>query len=108
MRNVDIKILSEDLVPRDIEANIVSEHYFTAEDGVIGVSFKNKSTEACPSVLRLVTFCVLVLRNGFTVTGESVREVDDDLSRKIAREQAEQRLWILMEYAFHTTSKGEA
>ena len=40
------------VTPADIEANIVSEHYFTADDGVTGVSFKNKSAEVCPSSLK--------------------------------------------------------
>jgi hypothetical protein len=52
--------------------------------------------------LRLLTFCVLVLRNGFTVTGESAcvsaENFDDAIGRKIARENAIAKVWPLMGY----------
>lgn len=52
--------------------------------------------------LRLLTFCVLVLRNGFTVTGESAcaspENFDAELGRKIARRNAEAKIWPLMGY----------
>ena len=87
------------VTPTDIEANIASEHYFTADDGCNGAN-------ACvmhPSPLQLLTFCVLVLRNGFTVTGESAcaspENFDADVGRKIARQNAVQKVWPLMGYA---------
>ena len=53
--------------------------------------------------LSLLTFCVLVLRNGFTVTGESAcaspENFDADLGRKIARQKAVGKVWSLMGYA---------
>ena len=53
--------------------------------------------------LSLLTFCVLVLRNGFTVTGESAcaspENFDAELGRKIARQNAVQKIWPLMGYA---------
>lgn len=53
--------------------------------------------------LGLLTFCVLVLRNGFTVTGESAcaspENFDAELGRKIARQNAVQKIWPLMGYA---------
>ena len=52
--------------------------------------------------LKLLTFCVLVLRNGFTVTGESAcaspENFDAEIGRKIARENAVQKIWPLMGY----------
>jgi hypothetical protein len=55
-----------------------------------------------PSPLALLTFCVLVLRNGFTVTGESAcaspENFDAEIGRKIARQNAVQKLWPLMGY----------
>ena len=52
--------------------------------------------------LRLLTFCVLILKNGFTVTGESAcaspENFDAELGRKIARGNAISRLWPLMGY----------
>ena len=53
--------------------------------------------------LELLTFCVLVLKNGFTVTGESAcaspENFDAELGRKIARQNAVQKIWPLMGYA---------
>ena len=95
------------VTPADIEANIVSEYYFTAENGVRGMAFAEsrdgyRDVEV-PLELNLLTFCVLVLRNGFTVTGESAcaspENFDADLGRKIARQNAVQKIWPLMGYA---------
>ncbi len=52
--------------------------------------------------LRLLTFCVLTLRNGFTVTGESAcaspENFDAEIGRKIARQNAVAKVWPLMGY----------
>ncbi|WP_395652535.1 Gp49 family protein [Brevundimonas sp.] len=98
------------VTPVDIENNIASERYFTAADGVLG-AYKNggdKHPAGCsPSqseqtALGLLTFCVLVLNNGFTVTGESAcaspENFDADLGRKIARAAAVNKIWPLMGY----------
>ena len=106
------------VTPQDIEANIASEHYFTALDGVT-----ESAADAEPCVdgyedvtrsfiksdsnlievsksLSLLTFCVIVLRNGFTVTGESAcaspENFDAELGRKIARANAVNKIWPLM------------
>ena len=84
------------ITPADIEANIVSEHYFTASEGVHG-----RGVQVIP--LGLLTFCVLVLRNGFIVTGESAcaspENFDAEIGRQIARENAVNKVWPLMGYA---------
>ena len=94
----------------DIEANIASEHYFSADEGVFG-SAKNPFTEDVlptgfrlgDSPLALLTFCVIVLKNGFTVTGESAcaspENFDAEIGCKIARQNAVQKIWPLMGYA---------
>lgn len=50
----------------------------------------------------LLTFCVLVLRNGFTVTGESAcaspENFDAEVGKKIARQNAVSKIWPLMGY----------
>lgn len=91
------------VTPADIEANIASEHYFTAEQGVLGEEFqKGGPSSHTPEALALLTFCVLVLRNGFTVTGESAcaspENFDPAIGRKIARANAVQKIWPLMGY----------
>jgi hypothetical protein len=92
------------VTPADIEANIASEHYFTAWEGVHGHS-GTESASLYPSfgtALSLLTFCVLVLRNGFTVTGESAcaspENFDAEIGRNIARQNAVQKIWPLMGY----------
>lgn len=87
------------VTPVDIEAAIVSEHYFTAREGCEGASGGGGTY---PAELGLLTFCVLVLRNGFTVTGESAPASPDnfdvDIGRKVARENARDKIWALEGY----------
>ena len=83
------------ITPDDIEANIIGEYFFTAAD----------ATKESPQfdALSLLTFCVLVLKNGFTVTGESAcaspENFDAELGKKIARQNAVNKVWPLMGYA---------
>ena len=123
MDNIEQEIQAKGLTaprvtPADIEANIASEHYFTAGEGVIGAFVAGEfgahggdtvavrrdiaSPEALKPSLNLLTFCVLVLRNGFTVTGESAcaspENFDAEVGRKIARQNAVQKIWPLMGY----------
>lgn len=90
------------VTPADIQANITSEFYFTASDGVFGASQHRPNSVRAGTALGLLTFCVLVLRNGFTVTGESAcaspENFDAELGRKIARENAINKVWPLMGY----------
>ena len=94
------------VTPDDIENNIASEHYFTAAEGVSGEDWdKYLNSPACLdplSPLNLLTFCVLVLKNGFTVTGESAcaspENFDAELGRKIARRNAANKIGSLMGY----------
>lgn len=90
------------ITPADIEANIASEHYFTAGAGVAGASARLDY----PEPLDLLTFCVLVLRNGFTVTGESAcaspENFDAEIGRNVARANAVQKIWPLMGYELRT------
>jgi len=89
------------VTPADIEAEIVSEYYFTAEEGAQGALAKTRPDLGMehPSLARL-TFCVLVLKNGFTVTGESAcaspENFDAEIGRKIARQNAVDKIWPLL------------
>ena len=96
------------VTPADIEAAIESWWFFTAADGCAGAAASGTPyTEQPPvtatSPLRLLTFCVLELKNGFTVTGESAcaspENFDADLGKKIARANAVNKVWPLMGYA---------
>lgn len=89
------------ITPDDIEANIESEWYINAGEGVVPDDFQPPVPTSHP--LRLLTFCVLVLKNGFTVTGESAcvspENFDAEIGKKIARQNAVAKVWPLMGYA---------
>jgi hypothetical protein len=91
------------ITPADIEANIAGEHYFTAASAT-GIGAKP------PGPLDLLTFCVLVLKNGFTVTGESAcaspENFDADIGRKIARANAVNKIWPLLGFQLRTNLQG--
>lgn len=108
------------ITPTDIEANIASEHYFTAAQGDAKAledgAFKNgvldaEASRSVPAPLGLLTFCVLVLNNGYTVTGESAcaspENFDAELGRKIARANAVQKCWPLMGYELRSKLANE-
>lgn len=88
------------VTPQSLQDNIYSESYFTAADGIVGAADSSHVLNLGP--LELLTFCVLVLKNGFTVTGESAcvspENFDAEIGRKIARQNAEQKIWPLMGY----------
>lgn len=100
------------ITPDDIKANIVSEHYFTAKDGVAHNMDHYPLKGELPESLSLLTFYVLVLRNGFTVTGESAcaspENFDAEIGRKIARENAIDKLYPLMGYELRSRLHREA
>lgn len=103
------------ITPADIEANIASEHYFTAAEGAeMALGLQNRVVEIglIPDALDLLTFCVLVLKNGFTVTGESAcaspENFDAEVGRKVARANAVAKVWPLMGYALKSRLAGEA
>lgn len=59
-----------------------------------------------------LTICCLTLANGFTVTGESAcaspENFDAELGRKIARDNAKQKIWALEGYALRERLSGES
>ncbi|HZF28720.1 MAG TPA: Gp49 family protein [Gammaproteobacteria bacterium] len=71
------------LTPQQIDATIAAEQYHVFEGTTL-------------------TVCVLTLRNGFTVTGESAAvspaNFDEELGRKIARGHARDKIWQLEGY----------
>ena len=62
--------------------------------------------------LDTLTIYVLVLRNGFTVTGESacasLENFDAEIGKKIARADAIRKVWPLMGYALRSELVGKA
>ena len=94
------------ITPDHINSKIKSEHYFTAAQGYEKSCADNFSDDpyplATPDSLHLLTFCVLVLENGFTVTGESAcaspENFNEEIGRKIAYENAIDKVWLLEGY----------
>lgn len=95
------------VTPADVEAEIIGEFYFTAGEGIGGaLAAMSSNSEASVLVdhdlrpLDLLTFCVLSLHNGFTVTGESAcaspENFDAGIGRKIARQNAFAKIWPLL------------
>lgn len=120
------------VTPAMLEAEIASEHYFTAADGArLGWLTRDHSDPAqrdaveriasrirtsshasiCADIdansngvvippLGLLTFCVLVLRNGFTVVGKSAcaspENFDAEVGRRVARADAVNQMWPLL------------
>lgn len=93
------------VTPADIEVEIASEFYFTAADGYRSAPCfdPNGQPTDClppPAPLELLTFCVLVLKNGFTVTGVNAcvsrANFNAETGRSKAREEAVREVWKLL------------
>ena len=84
---------------QQIEECIVAEYSFTASDAVND----DMPRDEAYAPLRRLTFVVLVLRNGFTVTGESAcvsaDNFDAGIGVQIARKHAVDKIWLLEGYA---------
>ena len=79
------------VTPADIEAEIASEHYFTALDGVEGATGSCNGGDSY--ALGLITICVLITRNGTKLVGVnegpvSIQNFDADMGRRMARQKA--------------------
>lgn len=97
------------VTPAALQAEIVSEHYFTAFDGVAGAAYNEASPDGvlrpfsftAQGALGLLTFCVLVLRNGAKVVGVNYGAIDPaqhsaERGRQEARSQAEDKVYELL------------
>jgi hypothetical protein len=111
-RKVDNKAVEQEIqdkgltAPRvtltHVEGCIALECYASGEQ--IGVwKFGPAHVEGAHRSLECLTICVLVLKNGFTVTGESAcaspENYDRELGEKVARQKAVDKVWILEGYA---------
>ena len=91
----------------DIEACILAEFYYSAEEGITAAAVNNgeeyEHGRPALEALRRLTHCTIVLRNGFTVTGSnncvSAKEWDPVVGKKMARENALETVWLVMGYA---------
>jgi Phage protein (N4 Gp49/phage Sf6 gene 66) family len=91
------------ITPQDIENCIVSEYCFTANKAF-------PTGTPVHSSLELLTIVVLVLTNGFTVTGESAcaspENFDAEIGQKIAAKNAREKIWALEGYVLRNRLAG--
>lgn len=104
------------VTPASVEAAIRSAHFFVASDALQ----HERSVHEFPTSdgwtlgsTQLLTFCVIQLHNGFTVTGESAcaspENFDAELGRKIARQNAVAKIWPLLGFRLRDKlASGEA
>lgn len=87
------------LTPQHIDSIIVDQYYFTAANAQWGVDPSTTALIGLHKQLETLTFCVLILKNGFTVTGESAcaspENFDPEIGKKIAYENAREKIWML-------------
>jgi hypothetical protein len=83
----------------DIEGAIAARYDTTGEDAVV----EQGGTIKIFDQLRLLSICILVMKNGFTVIGKSApasaQNFNAELGRKLAYEDCIRQLWPLMGYA---------
>lgn len=83
------------VTPDMVDAEIESIWFINGATGVVPDDFQPPVGTRSP--LNQLTFCVLVLKNGFTVTGESAcaspENYDEEIGRKIALGNAKQKIW---------------
>ena len=99
------------LTPDHVDSKIALEMYFTGS-GIIDAQthghhlglmrFQHHDGENLHKPIETLTFCILVLKNGFTVTGDSAcaspENFDAEIGRKIAYENAREKIWLLEGY----------
>ena len=83
----------------DMEGKIAREEYFTGAD----VLTQQIGRDGSPDPTATLTFCLLVMRNGFVVVGKSApaspENFDKEKGRRFAYEDAIKQLWPLEGYA---------
>ncbi|HCU2081801.1 TPA: Gp49 family protein [Pseudomonas aeruginosa] len=89
---------NEKAVEQEIQAKGLNAPRLTPD--LIDAAIVNAAYHIFPGTT--VTVCCLTLRNGFTVIGESAcaspENFDEELGRKIARDNARNKIWQLEGY----------
>jgi hypothetical protein len=90
------------LTPDTINGTIAAVVYFTAAEGVAGCGDAHIVSTRVMDQLKLLTICVITLRNGFTVIGKSAvasaENYDAGIGRRVAYENARREIWPLEGY----------
>ena len=101
---------------KDIEAGIAAQYYLTGDKAVMNAEGWGDGIGPQPDPLAVLTICIVVMKNGFTVIGKaapaSPENFNRDLGRKFAYEDAIRQLWPLMGFALrdrlHDRAAGAA
>jgi len=87
----------------DIEAAIEVRYDTTADKAIWLDCHPGGIEEPAPDSLKLLSICILVLKNGFTIIGKSApaspENFNAELGRKLAYEDCIRQLWPLMGFA---------
>jgi hypothetical protein len=100
------------VVPGDLDREIKSAHFFIASDAIQQDQAVHSHYEGgwLLGNTQLLTICVLQLRNGFIVTGESAcasaANFDAQLGRDIAFRNARDKLWALLGFRLRDDLSG--
>lgn len=91
------KAVAPRVTDEQVEAFITKEYFFTAGEAAIGAGY---ALDAIDSQLDLLTVCVLVLANGFTVHGVSAcadpSNYNRDFGQRLARQDAKNKIWAFL------------
>lgn len=91
------------ITPSHIEDCIASVHFFTAADGTVAALGRDDVvSDESMQALKLLTICVLVLKNGFTVVGKSAcaspENFNAEIGKDVAWRDAKEQIWPLEGY----------
>jgi len=93
--------MSEVMKESDIE-NMICEKGLTAPRLTPAMIDATISKQEFHKLTDVLTVCVLTLKNGFTVTGESAcaspENFDAEVGNKVAFENAREKIWLLEGY----------
>lgn len=97
----------------DIENAIVARFDTTADQAMRHAIWSSKGDVEVPPILdtlKLLSICILVMSNGFTVIGKSApassENFDAEFGKKLAYEDAIRQLWPLMGFALRDRLAG--
>lgn len=90
---------------KDINDSVAAEYILTADKAAAAIN------APVMDELKLLTICILVMKNGFTVIGKtapaSPENFNAELGAKFAREDAIRQLWPLMGFALREDLHNE-
>lgn len=91
------------ITPSHIEDCIASVHFFIAADGILAcMDHADEVDDNSMQALKLLTICVLVLKNGFTIVGKSAcaspENFNADIGKDVAWRDAKEQIWPLEGY----------